>query len=349
LVARVLAIGGTGFVSSAITERLVGMGHEVILFHRGRTGADLPSQVEHVLGDRRHLADFAGRFENLAPDVVLDTVPMTERDAREVVATFRGMARRVVAISSGDVYRAYGRLLRTEPGPLEPVPLSEDAPLRERLYPYCGEVPREPDDPMRWADDYEKILVERVVMGDPELPGTVLRLPMVYGPGDSQHRLFGYLKRMDYGRPTILLGEGLSRWRWTRGYVENVAAAVALAVSDERAAGRVYNVGETEALTELEWVRHVGEASGWQGEVLAVPEDRLPGHLRMGLNTDQHLVTDTRRIREELGFEEPVSRKEALKRTVAWERENLPEEIDPKLFDYEAEDAVLAEWEREGS
>jgi hypothetical protein len=82
---------------------------------------------------------------------------------------------------------------------------------------------------------------------------------------------------------------------------------------------------------------------------LAVPEDRLPGHLRMGLNTDQHLVTDTRRIREELGFEEPVSRKEALKRTVAWERENPPEEIDPKMFDYEAEDAVLAEWEREGS
>jgi nucleoside-diphosphate-sugar epimerase len=349
LVARVLAIGGTGFVGSAITERLVGVGHEVILFHRGRTGADLPSQVEHVLGDRRHLADFAGRFKNLAPDVVLDTIPMTERDARDVMITFRAMARRVVAISSGDVYRAYGRLHRTEPGPLEPVPLPEDAPLRERLYPYRGESPREPDDPMRWADDYEKILVERVVMGDSELPGSVLRLPMVYGPEDGQHRLFGYLKRMDDGRPAILLGEGLSRWRWTRGYVENVAAAVALAVADERAAGRVYNVGEAEVPTEPEWIRRIGEAAGWQGKVVAVPEDRLPGHLRMGLDTDQHLVTDTSRIREELGYEEPVAREEALRRTVAWERGNPPEEIDPKMFDYEAEDAVLAEREREGS
>jgi nucleoside-diphosphate-sugar epimerase len=258
------------------------------------------------------------------------------------------MAKRVVAISSGDVYRAYGRLLRTEPGPLEPVPLSEDAPLRERLYPYRGETAREPDDPMRWADDYEKILVERVVMSDPELPGTVLRLPMVYGPEDGQHRLFGYLKRMDDGRPAILLGERLSRWRWTRGYVENIAAAVALAVSDQRAAGRVYNVGEAEALTELEWVRRVGAVAGWKGEVIVVPEDRLPGHLKMGLDTDQHLVISTSRIREELGYEEPVAREEALRRTVAWERDNPPEEIDPSLFDYEAEDAVLAQREREG-
>ena len=346
--ARVLVIGGTGFVGSAIAERLVSMGHEVILFHRGRTAADLPFELEHVLGDRRHLGEFAERFENLAPEVVLDTIPMTKRDAREVVETFRGIARRVVAISSGDVYRAYGRLLRTEPGPLESVPLSEEAPLRERLYPYRGETVREPEDPMRWVDDYEKILVERVVLSDHELPGTVLRLPMVYGPKDGQHRLFGYLKRMDDGRPAILLGEGLSRWRWTRGYVEDVAAAVALAVSDERAAGRVYNVGEAEAPTELEWVKWVGEVAGWIGEVIVVPEDRLPGHLRMGLDTHQHLVTDTSRIREELGYEEPVAREEALRRTVAWERENPPKHMDPNLIDYEAEDAVLAQREREG-
>jgi nucleoside-diphosphate-sugar epimerase len=47
-------------------------------------------------------------------------------------------------------------------------------------------------------------------MGTAGLPGTVLRLPTVYGPGDYQHRLFEYLKRMDDGRPAILLGEGVA-------------------------------------------------------------------------------------------------------------------------------------------
>ena len=40
---------------------------------------------------------------------------------------------------------------------------------------------------------------------------------------------------------------------------------------------------------------------------------------------------------------EPMSRKEALLRTVAWERMHPPRDVDPKMFDYEAEDALLAE------
>ena len=81
-------------------------------------------------------------------------------------------------------------------------------------------------------------------MGAPDLLGTVLRLPAVYGPGDYQHRLFAYVKRMDDWRPAVLLGEGMASWRWTHGYVEDMASAIALAVTDERAAERVYNVGE---------------------------------------------------------------------------------------------------------
>ena len=43
------------------------------------------------------------------------------------------------------------------------------------------------------------------MLSDPELPGTVLRLPAVYGPEDRQHRTFEYLKRMDDGRRAILV------------------------------------------------------------------------------------------------------------------------------------------------
>jgi nucleoside-diphosphate-sugar epimerase len=260
-------------------------------------------------------------------------IPMNERDARDVVTAFKGIARRVVAISSEDVYRAYDVLRHRETGPPDPIPLGENSPLRERLYPHGEEG----------AEEYEKILVERVVMGDPELPGTVLRLPAVYGPGDYQHRLFPYLKRIDDGRPRILLPEGIASWRWTHGYVEDVAAATALAVVEERAAGRIYNVGEPAPLPWAEWVRKIGHAAGWKGEVVTVPEDRLPEHLSWDLNTDQHLFTDTSRIRRDLGYEETVFRGEALRRTVAWEREHPPAELDLASFDYAAEDAALAD------
>lgn len=329
---RVLVIGGTNFIGPYVVRRLADVGHDVTVFHRGQTVADLPDGVDEVRGDRGHLADFADDFGNFAPDVVLDMVPMNEREARSLMETFRNIAGRAVAISSQDVYLAYDIARGLHPGPPDPVPLDEDAPLRERLYPYEREE----------VEDYEKILVERAVMSGSELPATVLRLPAVYGPGDYMHRLFRFVKRMDDGRPAILLGEGEARWRWTHGYVEDIADAIALTVTNERATGRTYNVGEEEPLSTADLVREIGRVVGWEGEILAVPKDRLPEHLDLGLETNQHLVTDTSRIRRELGYAEAVSREEALRWTVAWERANPPRNLDPAEFDYAAEDAALS-------
>jgi nucleoside-diphosphate-sugar epimerase len=327
---RVLVIGGTGFIGPHVVRRLHALGHEITLFHRGRTAAEVPPGVTHVLGDRADLLGSVPRFKGLAPDVVLDMFPYGEDDARLVTTAFGSIARRVVALSSMDVYRAYDRLHGREPDPPDPVPLTEEAPLRRKLYPYGG--------------TYEKILVEQVVMGNPGLPGTILRLPMVHGPGDGQHRLFVYLKRMDDHRPAILLDVGMARWQATRGYVENVAAAVALAVFDDRAGGRVYNVGEARPQAEADWVRAIGRAAGWQGEVVVVPRERLPVALRWwgDANTGQQWAVDTTRIREELGCVEHVPEDVALERTVAWERAHPPESVDPAQFDYAAEDNLLA-------
>jgi nucleoside-diphosphate-sugar epimerase len=117
----------------------------------------------------------------------------------------------------------------------------------------------------------------------------------------------------------------------------DVAAAVAVTATDPRAAGRVYNLGEPVALSEADWVRAVGEAAGWQGEVLVVPRGRLavPG------DTGQDIVMDTTRIRQELGYREEVPSAEALRRTVEWERANPPAER--LAFDYAEEDRILAE------
>jgi nucleoside-diphosphate-sugar epimerase len=339
---RVFVIGGTGFVGPFVVRRLVARGIEVVVFHRGVTRAELPDNVSRWLGDRSRLGEYRAKIEQFEPDVVVDTRPMTGEQALRIVQTVTGIARRIVALSSGDVYRAYGILRRLESGPLEPVPIAEEAPLRTRLYPYRGESPRVADDPMRWVDDYEKILVEREVMADDALPGTILRLPMIYGPGDDQHRLYPYLKRMDDGRPAILIDEAHCCWCWARGYVENVADAIVAAILDDRAAGRVYNVGEPAALTEKAWVEEIATAAGWTGRLVAVASDRLPAKLVQPLNYKQHLTYDTRRIRSELGYIESVPRYEALRRTIDWERRHPPAQFEPREFDYDAEDAILA-------
>jgi nucleoside-diphosphate-sugar epimerase len=333
---RILIIGGTRFIGPHIVRSLSNEGHEITLFHRGKSNIDFPNRVKHILGDRKNITNFKEQFRDLAPRLVLDMFPITEQDAKDLMNIFTGIAKRIVAISSQDVYRAYGKLIGIENCPIEPIPLNEDSALREKIYPYRDQF--KPDNKMYY---YDKILVERVYMSSLELPSTILRFPMVYGPGDYQHRLFPYLKRMDDKRPIILLEKSMANWQCTKGYVEDVANAVVLVILNERAKNRIYNVGDEESLTEADWVKAIGAAAGWKGKVVTIPKERMPDSWLQDVNTAQHLVTDTSRIREELEYRESVSRDDALRRTIEWERKHLPEKSDPKVFDYEAEDALL--------
>jgi nucleoside-diphosphate-sugar epimerase len=240
------------------------------------------------------------------------------------------------------VYRACGILHQLENAPLDPVPLTEESPLRTK-----PAYPQEQIDKIRklvpWMDDdYDKVQVERVITSRPDLPGTILRLPVIYGPGDYARRFHPVLKRIDDNRPFILYEQGWASWRAPRGYVENVAAALALAATDERATGRIYNVAEWPAYSELDWAHKIAAATDWKGQFVVLPKDWTPDHLKPPGNTAQHWELDSTRIRRELGYREIVPLDEAIRRTIEWERANPPAAFIPHPFDYPAEDAALA-------
>jgi hypothetical protein len=74
--------------------------------------------------------------------------------------------------------------------------------------------------------------------------------------------------------------------------------------------------------------------------VASTKKGALPG-LWDAYRMDQHVVTDSSRIRRELGYQETVPRTEALRRTIAWERAHPPDPLSPAMFDYAAEDRAM--------
>jgi nucleoside-diphosphate-sugar epimerase len=197
------------------------------------------------------------------------------------------------------------------------------------------------------TDDYDKIPAERIVMNegmnDPDLAGTVLRLPMVYGPGDPLHRFYPVVKRVVDRRRHIIFPETLAAWSSPRGYVENVAAAIARAATDDRAARRIFNVCEEPSFSELEWAKKITSEMRWDGEFIVLPVDRTPRHLLKPGNAAQDWTASSARIRQELGYEEPVAIDEAIRRTIDWQRKNAPAVESSAQFDYVAEDAAIAD------
>jgi nucleoside-diphosphate-sugar epimerase len=339
---RILLIGATGFIGSYVTPELQSLGHHVCVFHRGKTSV---TNAEEIIGDRKRLGDSTPDVRRFAPDVVVDMVLSSRGQAEQFMNVFRGFAGRAVVLSSMDVYRAAGILHGTEPGPLQALPLTEMSEVRRNRQVYPLASVKALQDIFEWLDDeYDKVSVEETVQNDAALPATILRLPMVYGPGDRLHRLYPILKRIADGRSTLLFASDAAVWRGSRGYVENVAHAIVVAATLDQAAGRVYNIAEPTTFTELEWARLVAKTAEWQGDFVTLPVEWAPAHLRSGNNLGQHWVANSQRIRDELGYAEVIPLDERLRRTIAWERRNPPSQVDSRQFDYDAEDKALTEF-----
>lgn len=286
---RFLVVGGTGFIGSRVVRQLASQEHAVAVFHRGLTRAALPKSVLDITDAHSviPIQIFPSDVFAFQPDVVILTVTMGADDSQSAVKAFAQHTGRVVLLSSGDVYLAYGRLTRIEPGPIQQGLLTEDAPLRSVLFPYRKQTSSH----QALEYWYEKILAERAILSSPALPGTVLRLPKVYGPGSNDKLEAVYRYRHH------------PNWRWTHGFVENVAAAIVLAATHPGAGNRIYNVGEAYTPTVAE-------------RLALLPPSTIEPDLDSQYDFSQNIAYDTNRIRAELGYHEIVSEEKGYLETL---------------------------------
>ncbi len=321
---RVVVLGGTGFIGRALVEELAASGRELMVVHRGQhEPADLPPAT-HVHVDRLELQTVRDTIREFNPSAVVDSRALTRTEAVRAVAALPEDVR-LVLLSSGDVYRAYGGLhagLDTDA-----VPLDETAPLRVDRYPYRGK--------QLGLDDYDKLDVEEVY----GLRGAIIcRLPTVYGEHDYQRREEFILRRIRAGRTRIPVGAGTLLF--SRGYVRDMARGIRLALQSSVAPRQVFNFAERQTWSVALLSRKILEAAGANAELVRIrDESLLPQDLEITRTASQHLLMDATKARTQLGWTE-TDPMEALRRTVAWHLDHPPENADT---DFTADERALAE------
>jgi len=318
---RVLILGGTKFIGRAITGHLTARGDEVIVVHRGETEPPDLAGCRHIHVSRADFAGVADQVAALAPDAVVDTLAMTRADVDAVLPHLPEA--RLTVLSSADVYRAFE--LANAGGSGEPVPVTEDSPVREGRYPYRGQIDR--------MDDYDKLDVEPAWLAR---GGAVLRLGFIYGEHDGQRREEFILRRVRAGRTRIPVGVG--NWLLSRCYVGDVATAVAVSLDRDAARGQVFNVVETASVSVLDWARQILAAAGYEAEFVTVPEAVLPEDLEMTGFQAQHVLFSNAKARDLLGWR-PAGPEPGVTASVRWHLDHPPADASEDFAD---DDRALA-------
>lgn len=154
-------------------------------------------------------------------------------------------------------------------------------------------------------------------MAYPFMGAVILRLGMVYGSKDPNHRFFNPIQKMSRGDQEIVLSKDYAHCQMSKCYVKNVAYGIKLAVESD-VTSEIFNLSDSIVLSEAEWYQQIAELMQWKGRL--VIEDRLAD---AEFNFEQSLVVDTSKIQQQLAYKEPFSIQEALLDTISWELEQL--------------------------
>jgi len=320
----VLITGGLGFIGSNLARALVRLGSRVLIVdslipeYGGRRDNvdDIRDQVLVNLSDvrdehsLRHLVaghDFLFNLAGQTSHIDSMTNPRTDLEINcQAQLSILEACRRhnpAVKIIFASTRQIYGRPRY--------LPVDESHPI----------VPVDINGINKTAGEWYHLLYGQVY----GLRVSVLRLTNTYGPRmrvrDARQTFLGYWLRMAIeGNEISVFGDG--RQLRDFNYVDDVVHAFLLAAADERADGRVYNLGGEEVIALADLAELLVSLAG-AGEYRIVP---FPSD-RKAIDIGDYYA-DASLIRSELGWIPRIGLEEGLARSVAFLRDNLHRYVD---------------------
>ena len=227
---KILLIGGTGTISSAITRQLAAEGHDLWLLNRGNRRDEVPEGVTQVIADINDEAIVLKLIDGQLFDAVCEFIGFVPEQVERDIRLFKGRTRQYVYISSASAYNK----------PVRSHVITEGTALAN---PY-------------WQYSRNKIACERILMDayrNESFPVTIVRPSHTYcerGIPLSVHGTKGswqVVKRMMEGKPVIVQGDGSSLWTLT--WNEDFARGFIGLLGNPKAIGEAYQIMSDESIT----------------------------------------------------------------------------------------------------
>jgi UDP-glucose 4-epimerase len=318
---KALITGGSGFIGSHLADRLLSLGHEVLVLDDLSTGSienithlkSKPgfSYVIDTVTNEPLLAEMIDRCDvvyHLAAAVGVKLIveqPVhtieTNVHGTEVVLKHANKKKKLVFIASTS--EVYGK--------------SADVPFREEADLVLGATAKH-----RWVYACSKMIDEFLALAywkERKLPVVVVRLFNTVGPrqtGQYGMVLPTFVRQALAGQPITVFGDGKQSRSFT--YVGDVVEALVTLATEPRAIGGVYNIGNTDEVSIRDLADRVKAATGSSSEIQYIPYDQA---YEAGFEDMPRRVPDIAKLAKLIGYQPKVGLDEIIQRVVQHFRE----------------------------
>lgn len=320
---KILLIGGTGTISSAITRQLAESRHELWILNRGNRKDEVPSSVKQVIADIDDERAVLQQLGSVQFDAVCEFIGFTPAQVERDIRLFRDRTRQYVYISSASAYNK----------PAASHVITEGTTLSN---PY-------------WEYSRNKIACEELLLReyrDNGFPVTIVRpshtycergVPVsVHGPKGS----WQVLKRMMEGKQVIVQGDGSSLWTLT--WNEDFARGFIGLLGNPKAIGEAFQIMSDESLTWNQVYQCVARALGVTFHPYYVASDFLASVAPKEYDLTGNLLGDksvsvvfdcTKLKRAVPGFQAVTRFDEGVRRSVAYVLSHPELQVEEPEFD----------------
>lgn len=225
---KILLVGGTGTISSAVTKLLIEKGVDLYLLNRGKR--PVPEGANSIVCDIKDKALVKEKLKGMHFDAVADFIAFTKEDIERDIEIFRNICDQYIFISSASAYQK----------PSHNTVITEETPLGN---PY-------------WQYSENKRICEEVLMSaykNDDFPVTIVRPSHTYSGKNipvgihGKNGSYAVLKRMMQGKRIIVHGDGESLWVLTHN--SDFAKAFVGILANKKAIGEIFHITSDEYLT----------------------------------------------------------------------------------------------------
>lgn len=302
---KVLLIGGTGTISSAVAALAAKKGFELWLLNRGSRPELVPENARAIACDIRDEAAVRAALGGMSFDVAADFIAFSPADAERDFRLFGGRVGQYIFISSASAYQK----------PPDSPFLTENTPLENPFWDYS-----------RKKIACEKFLMQK--FREQAFPVTIVRPSHTYGDFavpvalHGKNGSFAVLERIRRHKKVIVPGDGTSLWTVTHN--TDFANAFVGLMGNPDAIGQAYQITSDEVYSWNRIYQSIGAALGVEPLIVHIPSDvlaRVSERFRGGLLGDKthSVIFDNRKIKQAVpGFTAMVRLDQGIRRSVAY-------------------------------